>query len=38
MAAADDILQNQTETFQAGEYKPVAVYSKGGERYPKIGN
>ena len=38
MAAADDILQNQTETFKAGDYKPIAVYSKGGERYPKIGN
>ena len=21
-----------------GDYKPIAVYSKGGERYPKIGN
>ena len=38
VAAADDILQNQTETFQAGEYAAVAVYEKGGERYPKIGN
>jgi hypothetical protein len=38
VAAADDILQNQTETFKAGDYLPVAVYSKGGERYPKIGN
>jgi hypothetical protein len=38
VAAADDILQNQTETFQAGEYTPVAVYEKGGERYPKIGD
>jgi uncharacterized membrane protein len=38
VAAADDILQNQTETFQAGEYAPVAVYEKGGERYPKIGD
>jgi hypothetical protein len=38
VAAADDILQNQTETFQAGDYKAVAVYSKGGDRYPKIGN
>ena len=38
VAAADDILQNQTETFKAGDYLPVAVYSKGGERFPKIGN
>jgi hypothetical protein len=38
VAAADDILQNQTETFKAGDYKPVAVYSKGGERFPKIGD
>jgi len=37
VAAADDILQNQTETFKAGDYLPVAVYSKGGERWPKIG-
>jgi hypothetical protein len=38
VAAADDILQNQTETFKAGDYKPIAVYSKGGERFPKIGD
>jgi hypothetical protein len=38
VAAADDILQNQTETFKAGDYKPVAVYSKGGERFPKLGD
>ena len=38
VAAADDILQNQTETFKAGDYKAIAVYSKGGERWPKIGN
>jgi hypothetical protein len=35
-AAADDILQNQLELFKAGEYKPMAVYNKGGERFPKI--
>ena len=38
VAAADDILQNQTDTFKAGDYKATAVYSKGGDRYPKIGN
>ena len=38
VAAADDILQNQTETFQAGEYEAIAAYEKGGERYPKLGN
>jgi hypothetical protein len=38
VAAADDILQNQTETFQAGDYKAVAVYSKGGERWPRLGD
>ena len=38
VAAADDILQNQTETFKAGDYKATAVYSKGGDRYPKLGS
>jgi hypothetical protein len=38
VAAADDILQNQTETFKAGDYKALAVYSKGGDRFPKIGS
>ena len=35
-AAADDILQNQTQLFKAGDYKALNVYSKGGQRFPKI--
>ncbi len=38
VAAADDILQNKTQLFKAGDYKAIAVYSKGGRRYPKINN
>jgi hypothetical protein len=36
-AASDDILVNQTEVFKAGDYKSLAVYTKGGQRWPKIG-
>jgi len=35
VAAADAILQN-SETFTAGEYVALAVYDKGGNRWPKI--
>ncbi|MSO58749.1 MAG: hypothetical protein EXQ63_00295 [Ilumatobacteraceae bacterium] len=35
-AASDDILQNLTKEFAAGEYATVAVYDRGGDRYPKI--
>jgi hypothetical protein len=35
-AASDDILQNKTQIFKAGDYKPIAVYTKGGGRFPKI--
>lgn len=35
IASADEILQ-ESKTFAAGEYLPLAVYDKGGERYPKI--
>ncbi len=38
IAAADEIVQNQAEIYAAGEYEAVAVYQRGGERYPKIGN
>jgi hypothetical protein len=38
VAAADDILQNQTQVLKAGDYITVVVYEKGGERYPKIGD
>lgn len=37
VASADEIIQIEAEEFSAGEYVPVAVYDKGGERYPKIG-
>jgi hypothetical protein len=35
-AASDDILQNLTKELAAGEYATVAVYDRGGKRYPKI--
>ncbi len=35
-AASDDILQNLTKEFAPGEYATVAVYDRGGKRYPKI--
>ena len=39
VAAADDILQNQTETFAAGDYEADRrLLDKGGERCPKIGD
>jgi hypothetical protein len=38
VASADEIIQVEAEEFSAGEYTPVAVYDKGGERYPKIGD
>ncbi len=37
IASADEIIQIEAEEFAAGEYVAVAVYDKGGERYPKIG-
>ena len=36
VASADEIIQNQAEEFALGEYLSVAVYDKGGERWPKI--
>jgi len=38
VAASDDILQNQAQVFKAGEYLTVAVYDKGGSRFPIIGD
>jgi hypothetical protein len=38
VAAADDIVQNQAELYAAGEYQAVDVYTRGGERWPKIGD
>jgi hypothetical protein len=35
VAAADEALLGD-EVFQSGEYRAVAVYDKGGERWPKI--
>ncbi|MEY3558488.1 MAG: hypothetical protein RL374_1194 [Actinomycetota bacterium] len=36
-ASADEIIQIDAKEFAAGEYVAVAVYDKGGERYPKLG-
>ena len=38
VAASDDILQNQAQAFKAGEYITVAVFDKGGARFPMIGS
>ena len=38
IAAADEIIQIEAEIYAAGEYQAVAVYQRGGERYPKIGD
>jgi hypothetical protein len=38
VAASDDILQNQAKVFQAGDYLTVAVFDKGGARFPKLGD
>jgi hypothetical protein len=37
VAAADAILVVQSEEFAAGEFVPVNVFDRGGERWPKIG-
>ena len=36
IAAADEIIQVEAELYAGGEYQAVAVYDRGGERYPKI--
>ena len=36
VAASDDIIQREAEELEAGEYISLAVYNKGGERWPKI--
>jgi len=36
VAASDDLLINQAEEFAAGEFVSVAVFDRGGERWPKI--
>jgi hypothetical protein len=36
IAAADEILQVESKALKAGDYIPVAVYDKGGERWPNF--
>lgn len=36
VASSDEIIQKEAEEFAIGEYVSVAVYDKGGERWPKI--
>ena len=36
IASADEIIQVEAEMYAAGDYEAVAVYDKGGERYPKF--
>jgi len=38
VASADDILVNQAQVFSAGEYLTIAVFDKGGSRFPMIGD
>lgn len=38
IAAADEIVQIEAELYAAGDYEAVAVYTRGGDRYPKIGD
>ena len=38
IAAADEIIQVEAEMYAAGEYEAVAVYERGGDRYPKFGD
>lgn len=38
IAASDDILQNQAKVFAAGDYLSVAVFDKGGARFPLFGS
>jgi hypothetical protein len=36
IAAADEILQVESKALKAGDYIPVAVYDKGGKRWPNV--
>lgn len=36
ISGADEILQKEAEIFKASDYKAVAVYNKGGKRYPLL--
>lgn len=36
VAASDELLINQAEEFAAGEFVSVAVFDRGGDRWPKV--
>lgn len=36
ISGADEIIQKEAGIFKASEYKAIAVYDKGGKRYPLI--
>jgi hypothetical protein len=36
VASSDEILINQADEFAAGEFVSVAVFDRGGERWPKV--
>lgn len=38
VAAAEEILVVEAGEFGAGEFVPLSVYDRGGDRWPKIGN
>lgn len=38
ISGADEIVQKEAEILKASEYKALAVYDKGGERYPLLFN
>ncbi|MSO14796.1 MAG: hypothetical protein CK521_06145 [Acidimicrobium sp.] len=38
VASADEIILIEAKEFAAGEFVAVAVYDKGGDRYPKLGD
>jgi len=38
ISGADEIVQKEAELLKASEYKALAVYDKGGERYPLLFN
>jgi hypothetical protein len=36
IASAEDVLINRAGEFSRGEFVPLAVYDRGGDRYPKV--
>jgi hypothetical protein len=38
IAAATEIIEVEAKMYAGGEYEAVAVYERGGERYPKFGD